>query len=199
MPSRQAPNAVKATDFHPMEWRVADLLNRLQDRSDKPTHTAGVSKEAGDWGHNMAQLIARAGGLPIAFFSLETKAPQLTDRMLCAMGRIDLDHLHTGNLTNDEWHRLPQAVEQLQALQLHIDDTPRLGANELGAKARRLAQQCGPLGLIVVGTLQQVEHASGDNATRAAANAMLTRDLQMLARELHCPVIAFSELAACPR
>jgi replicative DNA helicase len=105
-------------------------------------------------------------------------------------------HLRTGKLTDEEWPRLTEAIEKLRTVSLHIDETPGLTPSELRANARRLARQCGKLGLIVVDYLQLMSgsgsSSSGDN--RATELGEISRGLKMLAKELQCPVIALSQL-----
>ena len=145
---------------------------------------------------NIAEHVALKEGLPVAVFSMEMGASQLAIRIVGSIGRIDQGHLRTGNLTDDEWPRLAEAVEKLRTVSLHIDESPGLTPSELRANARRLARQCGKLGLIVVDYLQLMSGSgsggSGDN--RATELGEISRGLKMLARELQCPVIALSQL-----
>ena len=85
-----------------------------------------------------------------------------------SIGRINQGHLRTGKLTDDEWPRLTEAIEKLRNISLHIDETPGLTPSELRANARRLARQCGKLGLIVVDYLQLM---SGSRRRRAVTTA----------------------------
>jgi replicative DNA helicase len=79
---------------------------------------------------------------------------------------------------------------------LHIDETPGLTTSELRANARRLARQCGQLGLIVVDYLQLMSVSSSmSEENRATAVGEISRGLKMLAKELKCPVIALSQLS----
>jgi len=119
----------------------------------------------------------------------------LAVRVVGSIGRIDQGHLRTGKLSDDEWPRLTEAIEKLRTVSLHIDETPGLTSSELRANARRLARQCGKLGLIVVDYLQLMSGsggAGGDN--RATELGEISRGLKMLAKELQCPVIALSQL-----
>jgi len=78
---------------------------------------------------------------------------------------------------------------------LHIDETPGLTPSELRANARRLARQCGKLGLIVVDYLQLMSGSGGSQGeNRATELGEISRGLKMLAKELQCPVIALSQL-----
>jgi replicative DNA helicase len=145
---------------------------------------------------NIAEHVALNEGLPVAVFSMEMGASQLAVRIVGSIGRIDQTHLRTGKLTDDEWPRLTEAIEKLRNVSLHIDESPGLSASELRANARRLARQCGKLGLIVVDYLQLMSvSASMSDENRATAVGEISRGLKMLAKELQCPVIALSQLS----
>jgi len=104
----------------------------------------------------------------VAVFSMEMGAAQLAVRIVGSIGRINQGHLRNGKLTDDEWPRLTEAIEKLRNVSLHIDETPGLTPGELRANARRLARQCGKLGLIVVDYLQLMSGSgggSGDHRT----------------------------------
>ncbi len=143
---------------------------------------------------NIAEHVALNEGLPVAIFSMEMGAAQLAVRIVGSIGRINQGHLRTGKLTDDEWPRLTEAIERLRTVSLHIDETPGLKPSELRANARRLARQCGKLGLIVVDYLQLMSGSSSDNDNRATELGEISRGLKMLAKELQCPVIALSQL-----
>jgi len=143
---------------------------------------------------NIAEHVALNEGLPVAVFSMEMGAAQLAVRIVGSIGRIDQGHLRTGKLTDEEWPRLTEAIEKLRTISLHIDETAGLTASELRANARRLARQCGKLGLIVVDYLQLMSGTSGDNENRATELGEISRGMKMLAKELGCPLIALSQL-----
>ena len=62
--------------------------------------------------------------------------------------------MRTGKLTDDEWPRLTEAIEKLRTVSLHIDETLASRQANCAPTRRRLARQCGKLGLIVVDYLQ---------------------------------------------
>ncbi|MEO6897567.1 MAG: replicative DNA helicase [Caldimonas sp.] len=144
---------------------------------------------------NIAEHVAVREGLPVVVFSMEMGASQLALRMVGSLGRIDQNHLRTGALRDDEWGRLSEAVEKLAKVSLFIDESGSLTPTELRARARRQARQCGQLGLIVVDYLQLMSgsDASGEE-NRATVIGEISRALKSLAKELHCPVIALSQL-----
>jgi replicative DNA helicase len=147
---------------------------------------------------NIAENVALKEGLPVAVFSMEMGAQQLTIRVAGSVGRIDQTRLRSGKLNTEEWSRFAEVSERLGNAPLHIDDTPALTSSQLRASARRLARQSGGLGLIVVDYLQLMV-AGGDGRrgveNRAYELAEITRGLKALAKELKCPVIALSQLS----
>src|SRR3546814_19682575 len=101
---------------------------------------------------------------------------------------LDQHRMRTGKLTNDDWPRLTHAVQQVQEAQIYIDETPALNAMEVRARARRLARQCGQLGLIIIDYMQLMSAtSSGEN--RATEISEISRSLKSLANELNFPVV----------
>ena len=142
---------------------------------------------------NIAEHVAIEQGLPVAVFSMEMGAVQLAMRMLGSVGMLDQHRMRTGKLLADDWPRVTHAVQRMQDAQLYIDETPALSSVDLRARARRLARQCGKLGLIVIDYLQLMG-ASSAGENRATEISEISRSLKALAKELECPVIALSQL-----
>ncbi len=143
---------------------------------------------------NIGENVAINEGLPVVIFSMEMGASQLALRMVGSIGRIDQSHLRTGALRDDEWGRLSEAVDKLGKSSIFIDESPGLTPGELRARARRQARQCGQLGLIIVDYLQLMNGSGGAEENRATVIGEISRGLKALAKELHCPVIALSQL-----
>ncbi|MDZ5459222.1 replicative DNA helicase [Azohydromonas lata] len=143
---------------------------------------------------NIAEHVAVHEGLPVVVFSMEMGAAQLALRMVGSLGRIDQQHLRTGALRDDEWSRLTETVDRLSKASVFIDETPALNPAELRARARRQARQCGRLGLIVIDYLQLMSGSGANEENRATVIGEISRGLKALAKELHCPVIALSQL-----
>ncbi len=207
--------------FQSMDALVVQLMDRVQEMADNPNDITGVPTgfydldrmtsgfQAGDLvvlaarpsmgktalAINIAEHVALNEGLPVAVFSMEMGASQLAVRVVGSIGRIDQSHLRTGKLSDDEWPKLTEAIERLRTVSLHIDETPGLTPTELRANARRLARQCGKLGLIVVDYLQLMSGSSAsEGENRATELGEISRGLKALAKELQCPVIALSQL-----
>ncbi|MDD3528646.1 MAG: replicative DNA helicase [Gallionellaceae bacterium] len=143
---------------------------------------------------NIAENVALETGLPVAVFSMEMGAAQLVMRMLGSIGRLDQHKLRTGKIAEEDWHKLTSALGRLNEAPVFIDETPGLTAMEVRARARRLARQNdGKLGLIVIDYLQLMS-GSGGGENRATEISEISRSLKGLAKELHVPVVALSQL-----
>ena len=143
---------------------------------------------------NIGENVAVDSGLPVAVFSMEMGGTQLAMRMLGSVGRLDQHRLRTGRLIDEDWPRLTHAIQKMNEAQVYIDETPALSPIELRARARRLARQCGKLGLIIIDYLQLMSGNGGGGENRATEISEISRSLKGLAKELHCPVIALSQL-----
>ncbi len=144
---------------------------------------------------NIAENVALEAKLPVAVFSMEMAASQLVMRLLGSVGRLDQHKLRTGRIGDEEWHKLTHAIGVLDEAPIYIDESPGLTAMEVRARARRLARQCkdGRLGLIVLDYLQLMS-GTGSGENRATEISEISRSLKGLAKELHVPVIALSQL-----
>ncbi len=142
---------------------------------------------------NIAEHVAVNQGIPVAIFSMEMGATQLASRLLGSIARVNQQGLRTGNLKDEEWSNLSQAMGKLHDAPMFIDETGALNALELRTRARRIHRQCGKLGLIVVDYLQLMS-ASKENENRATEISEISRSLKALAKELKVPVVALSQL-----
>ena len=141
---------------------------------------------------NIAEHVALEGGI-VGVFSMEMGGTQLAMRMLGSIGRLDLHRLRTGKLDDAEFSKFATALERLQDVKLHIDETPALTALELRARARRLHRVYGKLDLLVIDYLQLMS-ATGQGENRATEISEISRSLKALAKELNVPVVALSQL-----
>jgi replicative DNA helicase len=131
---------------------------------------------------------------PVLLFSLEMGSLELSQRLLSAEARIDSRRVRTGQLSEDDWSRISQAIGRLASAPIWIDDNPNLTVMEIRSKARRLRSQVGELGMIVVDYLQLMT-GRGNAENRQVEVSEMSRGLKILARELECPVVALSQLS----
>jgi replicative DNA helicase len=152
------------------------------------------------WVANIAENVAVKQGLPVAFFSLEMSEVELAQRFIACRARIAGDRLRKGKVSQRDWPKVLRAANELEEAPLWFDDSSDLGILDLRAKARRLhaqSQSQGGLGLVIVDYLQLMR-ADDPRANRVEQVGQMSRGLKILARELHVPVIAISQLSRAP-
>nr|WP_162853474.1 replicative DNA helicase [Ligilactobacillus salivarius] len=142
---------------------------------------------------NIAQNVATSTDTSVAIFSLEMSAESLVNRMLCAEGSINANHLRTGQLDEGEWQNLIVAMGALSDTSIFIDDTPGIKMAEIRAKCRRLAKEKGNLGLVVIDYLQLIEGSNKESRQQEVSE--ISRQLKKLAKELSVPILALSQLS----
>ena len=142
---------------------------------------------------NIAQNIATKLGLTVGIFSLEMGAESLVYRMLAAEGLINSRSIRTGHLTGEEWEKYMVAQANLARASIHIDDTPGIKITEIRSRSRKLSQETGNLGLILVDYLQLITGTGRENRQQEVSD--ISRQLKILAKELKVPVIALSQLS----
>lgn len=143
---------------------------------------------------NIAENVA-LDNKPVAIFSMEMGGAQLAMRMVGSVGRLNQHTMRTGKLEDEDWSRMTHALGLLNDAPIFIDETAGLNSLELRSRARRLARQHGGLGLIVIDYIQLMTSPMGKNSeNRATEISEISRSLKSLAKELHVPVIALSQL-----
>ena len=142
---------------------------------------------------NIAENAAVDAGKAVALFSLEMSDGELAQRFIASRGKISGESLRKGRVKPEQWPKVLAATEKLTKAPLFVDDSSDLGVLELRAKARRLHQRH-PLGLLIVDYLQLMR-AEDPRDGRVEQVGKMSRGLKILARELHIPVIAISQLS----
>ncbi len=171
-----------------------DMMTSGLQRSDLVIVAGRPSMGKTTFAMNIAEHVAINGRLPVAVFSMEMPGDSLAMRMMSSLGRINQLRVRTGKLEDEEWPRLTSAVSLLAETPMFIDDTPAMSPTEVRARARRLKRDNnGELGLIVIDYLQLMQ-SPGDGENRATEISAISRSLKALAKELHVPVIALSQL-----
>lgn len=141
---------------------------------------------------NIAENVAIKTKQTVAIFSMEMPGDALAMRMVASLGRIEMQKIRTGKLSEEDWPRVTSAISILQSAPIYIDDGSALSPTEIRARARRIKREHG-LGMIVIDYLQLMQvHGSSEN--RATEISEISRSLKALAKELEVPVVALSQL-----
>jgi replicative DNA helicase len=136
-----------------------------------------------------------ADGAIVGFFSLEMSAEQLATRIISEQAYIPSERIRRGRIDADEFDRIVDVSQELQSLPLYIDQTGGITVAQLAARARRLKRQR-DVGLIVIDYLQLLSGSSRRAAEgRVQEVSEITTGLKALAKELHVPVVALSQLS----
>ncbi|MDO8954175.1 MAG: replicative DNA helicase [Gammaproteobacteria bacterium] len=144
---------------------------------------------------NIAENVAMDSPKPVLVFSMEMPKDALLMRILSSMGRVDQSALRSGQLKDSDWSRIFQQVTLIsERMNLYIDDTPALSPTDIRSRARRLAREHGGLRMIVLDYLQLMQ-VPGQSDNRVNEVSEISRSIKALAKELHVPVIALSQLS----
>lgn len=176
-------------------WR--DLDNKLAglQRSDLVILAARPAMGKTTLSTNLAYNVATKENQPVLIFSLEMSKEQLVDRMLADAAGVDAWNIRTGNLSDEDFEKLSNAMGELAEAPIFIDDTPGMSVMEMRTKARRLAHDR-PLGLIMVDYLQLMQSSNRrSDGNRVQEVSEISRGLKLIARELNVPVVALSQLS----
>jgi replicative DNA helicase len=143
---------------------------------------------------NFATNAAVKYKIPVAVFSLEMPKEQLAMRLLAAESGLDLKHLRTGNLHENQYKNLMHGLGVLSEAPIYIDDTPGITPLDLRAKTRRLQMEAN-VQLIVIDYLQLMKSGSRRIESRMQEVSEIVREVKAFAKESQIPIIALSQLS----
>lgn len=142
---------------------------------------------------NVAQNMAFKENKTVAIFSLEMSKEQLVNRLLSLESKVDSQSIRTGNLSDEDWSKLIEGAGIIGKSHLIIDDTPGISINDLRSKCRKYKLEQ-DLGIIIIDYLQLMT-GSKKTDSRQQEISDISRSLKEVARELHVPVVALSQLS----
>ncbi len=143
---------------------------------------------------NLAYNIASINGKGVLFFSMEMAANEIIDRMISDVSGVDNWKMRTGNLSDDEFQKIGDAMAEMDEIPIYIDDTSSMTIVELRNKARR-AMHDHDIGIVIVDYLQLIQGTDRYKGQRVQEVTEISRGLKILARELEIPVIALAQLS----
>ena len=143
---------------------------------------------------NLAYNIADINKKGVLFFSMEMASNEIIDRMISGVSGVDSWKMVTGNLSEDEFSKIGDALGEMDEVPIYIDDTSTMTIVELRNKARRAVHDH-DIGAIVVDYLQLISGSDRYAGNRVQEVTEISRGLKILARELKIPVIALAQLS----
>ena len=216
----EVSDKIVKSDYTPMGELLADAFDRIEELHknkgalrglktgfrDLDKKTAGLQK--GDlviigarpamgkttFAQNIAYNIASINKKGVLFFSMEMAANEIIDRMISDVSGIDNWKMRTGNLTDEEFQRIGDALGEMDEIPIYIDDTSSMTIVELRNKARR-AMHDHDIGVVIVDYLQLIQGSDRYKGNRVQEVTEISRGLKILARELEIPVVALAQLS----
>lgn len=145
---------------------------------------------------NLAYNVATRNGdkKGVLFFSMEMANQEIVDRMISDVSGVDNWKIRTGNVEDEDFARIGDALGDMNEVPLYIDDTSSMTVLELRNKARR-AWHDHNIGMIIVDYLQLLQGSDRYAGNRVQEVTEISRGLKTLARELEIPVIALAQLS----
>ncbi len=143
---------------------------------------------------NLAYNIASMNNRGVLFFSMEMAANEIVDRMISDVSGVDNWKMRTGNLSDEEFAKIGDALAEMDELPIYIDDTSSMTIMDLRNKARR-AQHDHDIGIVIVDYLQLIQGSDRYKGNRVQEVTEISRGLKILARELEIPVVALAQLS----
>ena len=143
---------------------------------------------------NIAQNVAVRAKRNVAIFSLEMPGIQIANRLLSCEARVSSEKIKTGNLKEDEWGRIADAMSILSEAGIYVDDTSSITVTEIGARCRKLMLEKG-LDLVVIDYLQLMSASGRSGGNRQQEISEISRTLKIMSNDLNIPVIALSQLS----
>lgn len=177
-------------------WRDLDTLTAGLQRSDLIVIASRPAMGKTTLMTNLAYNIAAKEKQAVLFFSLEMSKEQLVDRMLADAASVNAWDIRTGNLSDEDFEKISEAMGEMAEAPIYIDDTPGLSVLEMRTKARRESHNH-PLGLIIIDYLQLMQGSGSriSDGNRVQEVSEISRGLKLIARELNVPVVALSQLS----
>lgn len=143
---------------------------------------------------NLAYNVASINNKGVLFFSMEMAKNEIVDRMISDIAGVDNWKIRTGNLSDEEFAKIGDALGEMDEIPIYIDDTSSMTIMELRNKARR-AKHDHDISLVIVDYLQLIQGSDRYKGNRVQEVTEISRGLKILARELEIPVIALAQLS----
>lgn len=177
-----------ATGFRALDEKTGGLANsNLIIGAGRPS--MGKTALMINTAHNLA-----SNGIPVAIFSLEMSASELSTRILARQSGVAVHKIARGTFTLPEMASLLKAENAIRDYPMTLDVTGGISIGQLHARARRL-HRMGRLQAMFVDYLQLMSTGRKSSGNRVADVTEITNGLKAIAKELNVPVVALSQLS----
>lgn len=134
-------------------------------------------------------------GTKVCLFSLEMPAEEVVIRLLARIAGIEISALQSGDLTQEQFEAVREAVDLLSPLPLEIYDPPSMVVDDIRAAARNSLRECDE-GILIIDCLQLVQPSRdcGRYENIDEKLDLVAVSLKGLAMELRAPIIVTTQL-----
>lgn len=131
---------------------------------------------------------------PAVVFSMEMDRRALRNRVTAAVCDVPLQAIRDpkAHMTQQHFDRMA-GIRLLKDAPLIIDDRAGMTPAQIRRAAKRWRDHYGDLGVVMVDYLQ-LARPDRKHGSREQEVSELSRSMKLLAKELHCPVLALSQL-----
>ena len=192
MHEAEDPNAMKGvpTGFNALDFKLSGLQP-----SDLVILAARPSMGKTALALNIAMNAAVKHRKTVGVFSLEMSKEQLVDRLFASMLGVDSWKLQRGKLDDSDFQNMGPIMDEMSKANIFLADISASSMPEFRTKARRLQMEHG-LDLLIVDYLQLMSTGNSSYAgNRVQEVSEISRILKQVAKELHIPILALSQLS----
>lgn len=128
-------------------------------------------------------------GKTVAFYSLEMEKMEIYERLVSEMAEISMDAIIDRKLDKNDLEKIRKFFGDIKNLSLKISDKADVSVSEIRSQCRLIKN----LGLIVIDYLQLIK-STKKFETRNQEVGHISRELKLLASDLHVPVLCLAQL-----
>lgn len=177
-----------STGFKTLDWYVRPVDGELTLVAARPS--MGKTSLAMQMVESMAKQIQDEGEGCIAVFSAEMPGWSLYMRMASALCGVNVHKLRNGKGTNDEMHRMREAMNTLRSLPIWIDDNSGPTTEQMLEQLSRLHESTPVKGMM----FDFVELGGDKGRNEEQRIGQIAQNLKAIAKTLGIPVLALSQL-----
>ena len=145
---------------------------------------------------NLCYNAASKSHRPVAMFEMEMRAETLFKRLLASRSTVELDRINKGFLSKQDKLKIREASNEISKVPLYIDDSTSTTIEDIIVKSRKLKNEIGDLGLIMIDYIGIISDSKFVNKNDSRQNIVssYSRKLKELAIELNVPILVLSQL-----
>lgn len=144
---------------------------------------------------NILKNVAVDDRLPVLFFSLESSAEELTQRLICLTSNIEKKKLEGREMLEPyEWEQLDFKTRSLIDAPIYIEERPELSIGHIKNIVREQKKKRG-IRLVIIDYMQLIRVHASSCVNREQEMSYVSRELKALAKECRIPIVAVSSLS----